>query len=125
MTIIKVTSEHVQEPPADTYSNCLVVDNQVFMSGQCAFGDNTYEQAKAILENIKNLMESAGGSMADVVKLNVFLTNMDDRDQIAKARCEFFEGDFPVSTMFEISKLVFPQLTVEIEAVGIIGASKA
>ena len=62
-------------------------------------------------------------SRFSILKLNIYLTNMDDREQIAKARSEFFEGDFPVSTMFEISKLVFPQLTVEIEAVGIVGAS--
>ena len=124
MTIKRIFSDHVPEPPPNTFSNCLVVDGQVFMAGQCSMGENAYEQSKSILQNIKHLMEAAGGSMADVVKFNVYLTDINDRDQVMKARSEFFKGDFPASTLVEVSQLVYPPLVVEIEATGIIGASK-
>ena len=95
------------------------------MSGQCALGENAYEQSKLILNNIKTLMETAGGSMADIVKFTVYLTDINDREQVTKARSEYFEGNFPTSTLIEVSQLVYPPLVVEIEATGIVGASKA
>lgn len=61
--------------------------------------------------------------MADVLKLTIYLTDIKDREQVSKARLEFFEGDFPTSTLVEISQLVYPPLVVEIEATGIVGAS--
>ena len=61
--------------------------------------------------------------MDDVVKVLIYLTNINDRDAAWKARREFFTGAYPVSTLLEISKLVRPELCVEIEAIGILGAS--
>ncbi|MBL4721893.1 MAG: RidA family protein [Alphaproteobacteria bacterium] len=128
----RIISEKVGEPPKDTWSNCLVIGDQVFIAGVTARGDtfdgavdgnDAYEQAVAILTKIKHLMEEAGGCMDDVVKVLIYLTNIDDRDAVWKARREFFTGDYPVSTLIEISKLVRPELCVEIEAIGILGAS--
>ena len=56
------------------------------------------------------------------MKVNIFLTDVNDRQQVWEARREFFEGDFPVSTLLEISKLVHPDMCVEIEAVGYLGS---
>jgi enamine deaminase RidA (YjgF/YER057c/UK114 family) len=127
----RITSEHVAEPPPDTWSNCLVVGDQVFIAGMTARGgdfggiDGTdaYQQAMAIFTKIKHLMEAAGGSIDDVVKLNIFLTDIADREKIWQARREFFSGDYPVSTLLEVSELVMPEMKVEIEALGILGAS--
>ena len=85
-------------------------------------GDNAYEQSKVIFDKIKALIEAAGGTMADIVKVNIFLADINDRQQVWEARREYFEGDFPVSTLLEISKLVHPDMLVEIEAVGMLGA---
>ena len=123
MSITRILSESVPEPPPNTFSNCLVVGDQVFMSGQCSLGENAYEQSKSIFQNIKSLMEAAGGSMADVVKFNVYLTDINDREQVSAARSEFFEGDFPTSTLVEVSKLVYLPLKVEIEATAILGVN--
>jgi 2-iminobutanoate/2-iminopropanoate deaminase len=128
----RVISPQVGEPPQDTWSNCLVIGDQVFIAGMTArgatfdgavVGDGAYEQAVAIFTKIKHLMEEAGGCMDDVVKVLIYLTDINDRDAAWKARREFFTGDYPVSTLIEISKLVRPELCVEIEAVGILGAS--
>lgn len=125
-------SAHVGEPPENTWSNCLVIGDQVFIAGMTARGaefdgeinaKDAYAQAQAIFTKIKHLMEEAGGCMDDVVKVLIYLTDINDRDAVWKARREFFSGDYPVSTLIEISKLVRPELCVEIEAIGILGAS--
>jgi enamine deaminase RidA (YjgF/YER057c/UK114 family) len=83
-----------------------------------------YAQAKSIFEKIKNLMEAAGGVMNDVARVRIFVTNIKNREQVWKARAEYFTGDFPCSTLVEVSALATPELTVEIDAEGYIGSSK-
>ncbi|MCB1740385.1 MAG: RidA family protein [Gammaproteobacteria bacterium] len=127
----RVSATGVGEPPEGTWSNCLVIGNQVFIAGMTARGksfddlpnSDAYEQAVMIFNKIKALMEAAGGCMDDVVKVVIYLTDIDDRDAVWKARREFFSGDFPVSTLFEVSKLVRPELKVEIEAIGVLGSA--
>ena len=127
--IHRIISPNVGEPPAETWSNCLVVGNQVFIAGMTArsaefdivSGGAEYEQARAIFTKIKNLMAEAGGSMADVVKVNIFVTDITKRKEVWRARAEFFSGNFPVSTLVEVSALALPDMVVEVEAVGFIG----
>ena len=126
----RIYSDAAGEPPEGTWSNCLVVDKHVYIAGMTSrsdefntiVGDNAYEQSKVVFDKIKALIEAAGGSMADIVKVNIFLADINDRQQVWEARREYFEGDFPVSTLLEISKLVHPDMLVEIEAVGMLGA---
>jgi len=128
-TINRVISPDVGEPPAETWSNCLVVGNQVFIAGMTArsvefdvVSDGAeYEQARTIFTKIKNLMTEAGGSMADIVKVNIFVTDITKRKEVWRARAEFFSGNFPVSTLVEVSALALPDMVVEVEAVGFIG----
>ncbi len=124
----RVISEHVGEPPEGTWSNCLVVGDQVSIAGMTARGasfdadmdeSDAYAQAKAIFQKIEHLMEAAGGSMDDLTKIVVYLTDIDDRDAVWKARREFF----PVSTLFEVNKLVRPEMKVEVDALGTLGCS--
>lgn len=124
-----VHSPSVPEPPPRTWSNCLVLGNQVFVAGMtAAFGDETaggdsmYEQSQAVFGKIKALIESAGAQMNDVVKVNIFVTDIKRREEVWKARSEFFSGDFPVSTLVQVAALARPDLLVEIEAVAILGA---
>lgn len=125
----RVTSPQVPEPPPETWSNCLVVGNQVFIAGLTARtgtevvgGDSMYAQARAIFAKIKHLIGAAGGKMNDVVKVNIFVTDITQREEVWKARREVFSGDFPVSTLVEVGALAAPELLVEIEAVAILGA---
>jgi len=126
----RIFAGSVGEPPEGTWSNCLVVDDRVYIAGMTSRsdefdridGDNAFEQARIIFDKIKALVEAAGGSMADVVRVNVFLANINDRDQVWEARRMFFEGDFPVSTLLQVGALVHPDMLVEIEAEAILGA---
>jgi 2-iminobutanoate/2-iminopropanoate deaminase len=127
----RISSQHVLEPPPQTWSNGLVVGNQVFIAGMTARsgnelrgGNSMYEQAQAIFTKIKHLLEAAGGRIDDIVKVTIFVTDIKRREEVWKARREFFTGDFPVSTLVEVSALAAPELLVEIEAVAILGAGQ-
>jgi len=130
MTKKRIRAAAAGEPPEGTWSNCLVVDKHVYIAGMTSrsnefttiVGDNAYEQSKVIFDKIKALIEAAGGTMTDIVKVNIFLADINDRQQVWEARREYFDGDFPVSTLLEISRLVHPDMLVEIEAVGVLGA---
>ncbi|MSO77560.1 MAG: RidA family protein [Alphaproteobacteria bacterium] len=124
-------SSQVAEPPPQTWSNCVVMGRQFFVAGQTASdrqggvtgGDSMYEQSKAVLTKIKHLVEAAGGKMDDIMKVTIFVTDIKQREEVWKARREFFTGDFPASTLVEISALATPAQKVEIEAAGVIGAA--
>ena len=125
----RVSSPAVPEPPPQTWSNCLVVGNQVFVAGMVARdgdkvlgGDSMYEQARAVFAKIKNLLEAAGGRMDDIVKVLIFVTDIKRREEVWKARREVFTGDFPVSTLVEVRALAAPELRGEVEAIAILGA---
>jgi len=81
-------------------------------------------QASRIFGRLDALLQAAGGGLGDIVKMTVFMTDIRRRDEVWQARKERFSGDFPASTLIVISKLAEPALTVEIEAIAHIGASK-
>lgn len=127
--IKRVSSPDVAEPAPGTWSNCLVVNGVAYVAGMIARGNDgkivagdEYEQAKAIFSKIRNLVEAAGGAMADVVKVTIFVTDIAQREKVWRARREFFTGNFPASTLVEVAALAEPSVKVEIEAVAHIGA---
>ena len=131
MPIKRIVAPTVTEPAAGLWSNCLLVDGVAYIAGLTARGtsfdavegDDAYAQAKVIFGKMRALVEAAGGSMADVVKVVVYVTDMRDREGVWRARREVFNGDFPTSTLIGISQLADPRMKVEIEAVAHIGAS--
>ena len=131
MPMTRITSEHVAEPQPETWSNCKVVGDQIFVSGmvsgyqdgEIAGGNDMYLQSRLIFEKIQHLMTAAGGVMADIAKVTIFVTDITQREEVWRARREFFSGDFPCSTLVEVAALAMPGLLVEIEAVGVLGGS--
>jgi 2-iminobutanoate/2-iminopropanoate deaminase len=123
-SIVRATSPEVPEPQPGTWSNCLVVDGIAYFAGATSRGEDEYVQAKGIFTKIKHLVEAAGGSMADILKVTIFVTDIRNREKVWKARQEFFTGNFPASTLVQVAALATPELKVEIEAVAHIGASK-
>ena len=132
MTIRRVTSPAVAEPPPERWSNCLVCDGIAYVSGMTARGTepaalaqmDEYEQSKVIFDKIKGMVEAAGGKMADVVKITVYVTRIQNNTKVWAARREYFTGDFPASTLVEVSALAAPEILVEIEAIAHIGKGK-
>ena len=90
-------------------------------NGDIVAGDE-YEQSKVIFAKIRHLLEAAGGAMADVVKVTIFVTDITQREKVWRARREVFTGNFPASTLVQVAALAEPSIKVEIEAVAHIGA---
>jgi enamine deaminase RidA (YjgF/YER057c/UK114 family) len=128
-SIVRAVSPEVAEPPAGTWSNCLVTGGVAYVAGmtarsagQTTAGSDEYAQAKAIFGKIRHLIEAAGGTMADIVKVTIFVTDITQREKVWQARRESFTGNFPVSTLVQVAALADPSLKVEIDAIAHIGA---
>ncbi len=128
MKMRAVRSPKVPDPMRKTWSNCKVCGNQVFISGMVArdaagnVSGDMYAQSVRVFGKIRDLMEAAGGAMDDVIKVNIYVTDIRQREEVWRARAEFFGGDFPCSTLVEVRALAAPEILVEIEAVGFLGA---
>jgi 2-iminobutanoate/2-iminopropanoate deaminase len=131
MTIRRVLCPEVPESAAP-FSQCLVVDRQVFLSGVTAAapngqpigGDNMTAQTRACLDKIESLLVAAGSSLRDVVKLTIYTTDISRRAEISLARREKLQEPYPCSTLVEVRSLAAPGLMVEIDASAVIGASR-
>jgi len=128
----RIMASQVSEPLPETWSNCKIHGDFFQIAGmvsgykndEIAGGDDVYEQARLTFTKIKYLVEEAGAVMDDIIKVTIFVTDISRREEVWKARREFFTGDFPCSTLVEVAALARPGLAVEIEAHGFIGASK-
>jgi 2-iminobutanoate/2-iminopropanoate deaminase len=124
-SITRATSPEVPEPPPGTWSNCLMVNGVAYLAGMTGEGADEYAQSKAIFTKMRHMVEVAGGSMADIVKVTIFVTDIRNREKVWQARREFFTGNFPASTLVQVAALANPSLKVEIESVAHIGAGRA
>lgn len=129
-TVQRIRADAVPDLGTATWSNGLRVGNELLMSGMTAHPAtrnadkplSTYEQTLVVLGKIRALVEAGGGSLANIYKLVVYVTDIADKDEVGRARREFFAdvakdgGAYPCSTLVGVSALVFPELRVEIEA---------
>ena len=100
----------------------------VFVSGQVArdpdgsvvgVGDVAL-QTRKVLQNMQAVLAESGATMDDVVKVTVFVTNLQQHfAAIHKVRAEFFKSDYPASTMVEVKSLVHEDMLIEIEAIAV------
>src|SRR5580704_15722208 len=102
-SIVLAISPEVSEPQPGTWSNCLVAGGVAYLAGMTARGDDEYAQTKAIFTKIRHMVEAAGGGMADIVKVTIFVTDISQREKVWQARREFFTGNFPASTLVQVA----------------------
>jgi len=127
---IRITSPEVCEPEAGLWSNCYRVGDQVIFAGMVAWdkdknlvgGGDPFEQSVAAFNNMQALIKAAGGTMKDIVRITVYLTDMAFRPAFLEARRKFFTGDFPAAAVVGNITLAHPDLLVEITGLGFIGA---
>jgi enamine deaminase RidA (YjgF/YER057c/UK114 family) len=105
------------------YSRAVRLGNWVCVSGTTAtddsgniVGEDPYTQAKFIIQKIERALNQAGASLKDVVRTRIFVTDASRWEEVARAHAEFFGDIRPANTLVEISALVGPGYSVEIEA---------
>ena len=79
-------------------------------------------QTEQVMQNLKTVVEAAGGTLDDIVKINVYVTDLAFRPAVGAARMKYFnaESGYPASTFVVVSSLATPDFLVEIEAVAMI-----
>ncbi|MCK9506836.1 MAG: RidA family protein [Pigmentiphaga sp.] len=124
----RVICSSVPDLPQATWSNAVVVGQEVILSGQTAHPASqqaaqageplgVYAQTMEILRKIQALLEAAGGNLHNITKLVVYVTDIEDKGEVGRARRDFFgQAPWPASTLVGVQALVFPELSVEIDA---------
>ena len=97
-------------------SGVVPVDEQGLLVG----GDDVVQQARAVFRNLGAVLAAGGATFADVVKVSVFLTDVDDRPLINPVRQDVFGAARPASTLVEVSRLAIPGAKIEVEAVAVL-----
>ena len=89
-------------------------------AGRLVGGDDVVAQARQVFSNLGSVLAAGGATLADVVKVTVFLTDVDDRARINVVRQEAFGEARPASTLVEIAALAIPGARIEVDAVAVV-----
>lgn len=94
----------------------------LFVSGQIAEGATLAEQTRGVFETLTALLEAHGATLADVVNIRTYLTDISALDEYGTVRRQFLTGTPPTSMTFEASRLFRPEALVEVEVVAAVPA---
>jgi 2-iminobutanoate/2-iminopropanoate deaminase len=124
MARTRLQPAHLPDPVR--YSRGWRVGNTVYMAGALGVdADGKYSpdirvQTRRAFETLSAVMQEAGGSLKDIVKVTVYITDMRFREGYGEVRAEFLPGDAPASTLVQIVALADPSALIEIEAIAVL-----
>jgi 2-iminobutanoate/2-iminopropanoate deaminase len=111
-------------PPISHYCDAVQFGNLLFIAGipptdqsGKVVGGDVAAQTRQVFRNMKLVLDAAGASFADILKVTVYLLDVEDRAKINPVRKEFFGAARPASTLIGVNQLAIPGMKVEIEAV--------
>ncbi len=101
--------------------NIIEVSGTTSVDGEILIGkDDLYAQTKFILQKVEKSLLEAGAEMTDVVRTRMYVTDISNWEDAGKAHAEFFRTIKPATTMIEVSRLIHPDLLIEIEVSAVI-----
>ena len=126
MTKIERNLVEGQHDPVRQYCHAVRYGERIWISGMVGIDEtgnvpeDTVEQFAIAMKNFDSDLRAAGAGAENVVKVTVFVTDINDRSRINPIRQEYFGEHRPASSLFEVSNLVLPELKVEIEGEAVI-----
>lgn len=109
-------------------SQAIRAGDLIFVSGQASIDEHgnvvsgSFEtQARQSIENLSRVLAAGGSSLAQVIKVTIYVTDISNFDVVMKLRQELFSAPYPADTICEVSSLALPELVFEIEAVALAG----
>jgi reactive intermediate/imine deaminase len=125
-----IAPENVHRPFG--YAHAIQIENTLYISGQIPLdqemnvvgGNDIGAQTEQVYENLKMVLEDAGGDMTSIVMLNIYCTDIEAFDKETRGlRKKYFKDYYPAVTAVEVKRLYRPEFMIEIEAVAVLGAN--
>jgi len=116
------------DTPVGPYVHAVSYNGLLFLSGLTAFNTSAQHQdlaaqAKVVFDQIKSILEVEGTSFEDLIKVTIFVTELEEVDQLRNILFSSYENNLPASSLIQVDSLFAPELKIEVEAIAALSRS--